>query len=359
MTQKHVKDNSASIFPSSRIYVKSLYILIGVMLSLVCVNIIFHQSAVIPSCDLEHFYLSSVKLTMKEEPWKERAQNTSSSIDFIVTDEDIQTSLMSRGVQNTTLIYVITPTYHRTTQMADLVSLTQTFMHDQAIHWIVIEDAQNCSEQIRDLLLRSGILFSHLAAQLRRVEMLKMYSKRVNQCRPETVWKGYVQRNLALQNVVEHLTTKGVVYFADDDNVYDLRLFHELRKIRRIGVFPVGFGGQASYERCVVDPISGKVSHFLGPIPDRLYAMDMAGFAVHTHLQRQRKARFLCTLERHEQETSFVQQLVTNRSEFEPLAENCTKIYTWHVKTAAPYGHKYENSIKHDTEYKSLIVGLS
>ena len=359
MTQKHVKDNSASIFPSSRIYVKSLYILIGVMLSLVCVNIIFHQSAVIPSCDLEHFYLSSVKPTMKEEPWKERAQNTSSSIDFIVTDEDIQTSLMSRGVQNTTLIYVITPTYHRTTQMADLVSLTQTFMHDQAIHWIVIEDAQNCSEQIRDLLLRSGILFSHLAAQLTRFEMRKMYRKRINQCLPETARKGIVQRNRALQIVVESLTTEGVVYFADDDNVYDLRLFHELRKIRQIGVFPVGFGGQASYERCVVDPLSGKVSHFVGPIPDRLYAMDMAGFAVHTHLQRQRKARFLCTWKHHEQESAFIQQLVTNRSEFEPLAENCTKIYTWHVKTAAPYGHKYENSIKHDTEYKSLIVGLS
>ena len=37
--------------------------------------------------------------------------------------------------------------------------------------------------------------------------------------------------------------TRGILYFADDDNTYDLRLFNELLKIdltHRVGMFPVG-----------------------------------------------------------------------------------------------------------------------
>ena len=35
-------------------------------------------------------------------------------------------------------------------------------------------------------------------------------------------------------------TDPGIVYFADDDNTYDVELFAELRKTRRISMFPVG-----------------------------------------------------------------------------------------------------------------------
>ena len=35
----------------------------------------------------------------------------------------------------------------------------------------------------------------------------------------------------------------GVVYFADDDNTYDIRLFKEIATTKRITMFPVGFIG--------------------------------------------------------------------------------------------------------------------
>lgn len=38
----------------------------------------------------------------------------------------------------------------------------------------------------------------------------------------------------------ERPTDPGIVYFADDDNTYDVELFAELRKTRRISMFPVG-----------------------------------------------------------------------------------------------------------------------
>ena len=42
--------------------------------------------------------------------------------------------------------------------------------------------------------------------------------------------RGVANRNLGLKWVLEN-NDEGVVYFADDDNTYDLRLFDEVRKI--------------------------------------------------------------------------------------------------------------------------------
>ena len=42
--------------------------------------------------------------------------------------------------------------------------------------------------------------------------------------------RGVAGRNAALRWIVENAEDEGVIYFADDDNAYDLRLFQEVAK---------------------------------------------------------------------------------------------------------------------------------
>ena len=54
------------------------------------------------------------------------------------------------STSNIPIIYMITPTYSRWTQKADLTRLCQTLMHIKNLHWIVVED----SEMKTDLVTR-------------------------------------------------------------------------------------------------------------------------------------------------------------------------------------------------------------
>lgn len=61
------------------------------------------------------------------------------------------------------VIYIITPTYRRPEQLAELTRLGQTLLHVPAIHWIVVEDAETISLSVAQLLGRLSIPYTHLA----------------------------------------------------------------------------------------------------------------------------------------------------------------------------------------------------
>ncbi len=62
--------------------------------------------------------------------------------------------------------------------------------------------------------------------------------------------KGAEQRNAAIKwlRANKSIIKNGVVYFADDDNKYGLRLFEDVRTTSEISMFPVGFSGGIMYE---------------------------------------------------------------------------------------------------------------
>ena len=122
-------------------------------------------------------------------------------------------------------IYAITPTFARPVQKAELTRVSQTFLHVRNFHWIVIEDAKNKTPLVTNFLARCGLQYTHL--NIGTPPDYKMADKDPNWLKP----RGVLQRNLALQWIRDNLNPnlhKGVVYFADDDNTYDLQLFEEV-----------------------------------------------------------------------------------------------------------------------------------
>jgi len=67
--------------------------------------------------------------------------------------------------QKTPRLYIITPTYRRAEQIAELTRMAQTLMHVQNLHWLVIEDAENRTQLVSDLLQRTGISHDHLVGK--------------------------------------------------------------------------------------------------------------------------------------------------------------------------------------------------
>ncbi|XP_076314527.1 galactosylgalactosylxylosylprotein 3-beta-glucuronosyltransferase 3-like [Tachypleus tridentatus] len=222
-------------------------------------------------------------------------------------------------------IFVITPTYNRPVQQPELIRLSQTLKLVSNIHWIVVEDAPKPTERLRHLLTRTGIAYTQLATGDKQVECS-------GTGRPG---RGITNRKVALKWLREN-TKEGVVFFADDDNAYDLRLFDEIRWTKKVSVWPVGF---ASRTYAIGSPIvqNGIVTGFHDGFKGnkdraRKFAVDMAGFAVSIpFLFRRPNATMGC--DEGYLEDQFLQSLEVSIDELEPKAENCVQVLAWHLKS--------------------------
>ncbi|XP_054443485.1 galactosylgalactosylxylosylprotein 3-beta-glucuronosyltransferase 1 isoform X4 [Pteronotus mesoamericanus] len=138
-------------------------------------------------------------------------------------------------------IHVVTPTYSRPVQKAELTRLANTLLHVPNLHWLVVEDAPRRTPLTARLLRDTGLNYTHL-----HVETPRNYKLR-GDARDPRIPRGTMQRNLALRWLREtfprNSSQPGVVYFADDDNTYSLELFEEMRSTRRVSVWPVAFVG--------------------------------------------------------------------------------------------------------------------
>lgn len=79
---------------------------------------------------------------------------------------------------------------------------------------------------------RSGIPYTHIASPMPQVY-------RSNNAIPP---RGVSNRRAALAWIRNYVKS-GVVYFGDDDNTFDLKLFDEIRSTKKISMFPVGLIG--------------------------------------------------------------------------------------------------------------------
>lgn len=230
-------------------------------------------------------------------------------------------------------IYVITPTYARLVQKAELTRLSQTLLHVPQLHWILVEDSPNKTTLVTQFLAHSGLTYTHLHVPTPRDRKLQ---------EGDPSWlkpRGAEQRNEGLRWLRESYRgqqgERGVVYFADDDNTYSLQLFEEMRGTQMVSVWPVGLVGGMRYERPVVE--DGRVVRFhTGWRPGRPFPIDMAGFAVSLRLVLANPdSCFDGNAPMGFLESSFLQGLAT-LEELEPKAEMCTKVLVWHTRTEKP-----------------------
>lgn len=127
-----------------------------------------------------------------------------------------------REKMNIPKIYLITPTHTRLEQKADLTRLSYTLRHVPNIHWIVVEDSTTKTGLVTKFLASCKVPYTHLNAATPQDYKLK--EKDPNWLKP----RGVLQRNAGLEWIRKQPGVSGVLYFADDDNTYDLRLFEEV-----------------------------------------------------------------------------------------------------------------------------------
>jgi len=226
----------------------------------------------------------------------------------------------SSSIYDLPTIYVITPTYRRPEQIPDLVRLAQTLLHVPALHWIVVEDDNKTTAAVGDLLQRYGMSHTHLHAP-----MPEKYKTR------KPMPRGVSNRNAAMDWIRRHATS-GVVYFADDDNTYDVRLFEEMRHTRKISMWPVGLVTKTALSSPVVDGRGRVVDFFDGWISKRKFPVDMAGFALSVQLINEKTDAYMPYRPGYEEDV-FLQQFDISLDDIEPRADLCTKIFVWHTQT--------------------------
>ncbi|XP_032240516.2 galactosylgalactosylxylosylprotein 3-beta-glucuronosyltransferase 3 isoform X2 [Nematostella vectensis] len=256
-----------------------------------------------------------------------------------VWEKEIKSKMKLLGISSMTLlsrqmplIYVVTPTHSALTQKADLTRLSQTLLHIPQMHWIVVEDSEIKTPLVTNFLHQCGNKYTHLNIRTRNESIRKGREPR---------WlknRGVDQRNLALSWMREHHNPKhgkAVVYFADDDNTYDIRIFEMMRYTKGVSVWPVGIVGGLIWEGPMCK--DGQVIKFHTDwLPERPLPLDMAGFAINVQLLLDNPSVNMDPFaKRGYVESSIVGQLVT-REDLEPLADDCTKVLVWHTQTATP-----------------------
>ena len=80
------------------------------------------------------------------------------------TTSATMTSATATAVSSARPLYIVTPTYTRATQLADLTRLANTLRLVPGVHWLVAEDSNTTSEVVEELLTASGLSYTQLAA---------------------------------------------------------------------------------------------------------------------------------------------------------------------------------------------------
>lgn len=226
-------------------------------------------------------------------------------------------------------LIVVTPTYNRPLQAYFLNRLGQVLrLVPPPLLWIVVE-MDSASMETAEILRKTGVMYRHLVCAKNSSDVKD---------------RGVHQRNTALEHI-EHHRLDGIVYFADDDNIYSLELFYSLRNISRFGTWPVAMLAQSKNKAILEGPVCNGSQVFGWHTNEkskrlRRFHVDMSGFAFNSTILWDPKRwkrptsipiRQLDTVKEGFQETTFIQQIVEDESQMEGTPAGCATIMNWHL----------------------------
>ncbi|CAL9216459.1 unnamed protein product [Arabidopsis halleri] len=257
---------------------------------------------------------------------KKREEVAVDAVSFVVENENGKKEV---NFVPKKLIIVVTPTYNRAMQAYYLNRIAQTLrLVESPVLWIVVE-GNVASFETSEILRKTGVMYRHLVCK-RNMTSIKD--------------RGVHQRNTALEHIELH-KLDGIVYFADDDNIYSLELFQSLRQISRFGTWPVAMLAPSKNKAILEGPVcngSQVIGWHTNEKSKRLrrFHVDMSGFAFNSTIlwdpKRWRRpfshpTRQLDTVKEGFQETSFIEQVVADESEMEGVPPACSRILNWHL----------------------------
>ncbi|XP_055389340.1 galactosylgalactosylxylosylprotein 3-beta-glucuronosyltransferase S [Condylostylus longicornis] len=243
------------------------------------------------------------------------------------------------------IIYFVTPTYPRREQIPELTRLGQTLMHVPRIHWIVADDFDACNSNLDFLLNTFGVPYTHISSPMPDIYRAKSPNPR-----------GVANRRAALNWIRNGNHKHGVLYFGDDDNTFDLKLFSEIRDTKKVSMFPVGLIGLYAVSAPVVK--DGKIIGFFDSWPaKRKWPVDMAGFAVNLQYLSQHPNATMPYRAGYE-EDAFLRSISLKIEDIEPKAANCTEILVWHTQTQKSKAPTVRIESKYIYDGTSSLAGL-
>ncbi|KHN87947.1 putative glucuronosyltransferase sqv-8 [Toxocara canis] len=167
------------------------------------------------------------------------------------------------------LIIVITPTRKSLTRLPDMTRLAQSLMLVRRLAWVVVESGAVIADPIERLLKRSKLPFCYFTEHSNNAHL------------KDWRWLG---RDSGLKFVIyrfAQFSNRAVVYFADADGAYDIRLFESyIRNVNTLGVWALGLAGAELVVAPRVTQI-GIVDGWLSETHSDLeWPLDASGFAI-------------------------------------------------------------------------------
>ncbi|XP_074584299.1 putative beta-1,4-xylosyltransferase IRX9L isoform X3 [Curcuma longa] len=267
--------------------------------------------------------LDKVKRDLSSENWMEKNESLSTHV---------INSTLNMELERQKLLIVITPTYVRPFQVYHLNRLAHTLSNvSPPLLWLVLEKFQRSDETAR-ILRGSRIIYRHLV------------------CKRNVTNQRDACLNTALSHIEEH-RLDGIVHFADENVIYSIHLFDQMRQIRRFGTWPVAVVTAAQKQVSLEGPVCNGSQVIgwhknRGKLTRRSHSFS-TGFAfnstllwepnrwVRINLAPKRKHGLI---EEDSEETAFVEELFEDKVQMQGLANNCSSIMAWRLEIEAhPY----------------------